>query len=157
MPQVLTKYFESLEYKEADVIRFPAGFPAFEEELEFLVIEPPARAPLAFLQSVGKPGLCFLALPIQFIDPHYKLDMTLEDLECVELPTARQPVIGEDVDCLAVIAMAENAPPSANLLAPIVINRGNRLGVQAIRIDSTYSHQHPVGMAPVGKGDDTCS
>ncbi len=64
MPKVLTKYFGSLEYEPKDVVKFPSGLPAFEEELEFIVIEPAAKAPLAFLQSLRQPGLCFLTLPI---------------------------------------------------------------------------------------------
>jgi len=57
-----------------------------------------------------------------------------------------------EVDCLAVIAILDSGVPSANLLAPLVINRANRLAAQAIRVDSTYSHQHPVV-----KVDDRCS
>jgi len=152
MPQVLTKYFGSLEYQEDEVVQFPSGLPAFEEELEFLVIEPAAKAPLAFLQSMRQPGLCFLALPILAIDPDYALAITLEDLEALQLETTHQPEIGRDIDCLAVIAPPQDGPITANLLAPIVINRGKRFGVQAIRLDSTYSHQYPVA-----KAEDACS
>ena len=63
MPQVLTKYFGSLELQEEEIVRFPSGLPAFEEERQFLVIEPAANAPLAFVQSVRQPGLCFLLYP----------------------------------------------------------------------------------------------
>jgi flagellar assembly factor FliW len=152
MPQARTKYFGTLEYREQDVVRFPSGLPAFEDESRFLVIEPPDRAPLAFLQSMRQPELCFLALPVLAIDPQYNLAMTEEDLEALELDTSRQPAIGVEVDCLAIVAVPESGPASANLLAPIVIHRGSRLGVQAIRVDSTYSHQHPVA-----KQEDVCS
>jgi flagellar assembly factor FliW len=145
VPQILTKYFGPLDYQQRDVVRFPSGLPAFEEELEFLVIEPAAKAPLAFLQSTRQAGLCFLALPILTIDPHYALAVSAEDLAELGLDASRQPAIGGEVDCLAVIAAPEHAPPTANLLAPIVINRKNRLGLQAIRVDSTYSHQHRLG------------
>src|SRR5258708_38332798 len=107
MPQILTKYFGSLEYGEQDAVRFPCGLPAFEEEVGFLIIEPPERAPLVFLQSLRQPGLCFLALPILAIDPYYRLDMTVEDLQSLELETTRQPVIGAEIDCLAVLVAPE--------------------------------------------------
>ena len=68
--------------------------------------------------------------------------MTFEDLELIGLETGHQPEIGADVDCLAVLVSPEDGPPSANLLAPIVINRRNRLGTQAIRLDSVYSYAH---------------
>jgi flagellar assembly factor FliW len=142
MPQIPTKYFGSLEYGDADVVQFPCGLPAFEEEVQFLLIEPADLAPLQFLQSMREPSLCFLALPILAIDPGYQLAMTSEDLVSLQLETSRQPSIGSDIECLAVMAMPENGPPSVNLLAPIVINRRNRWGVQAIRVDSAYSHEH---------------
>ena len=142
MPNIPTKYFGNMEYRDEDVVQFPCGLPAFEEEVQFLLIEPAERAPLQFLQSVRQPGLCFLALPILVVDPEYHLAMTLEDLVSLDLETNRQPSIGSDVDCLAVIVAPETGPPSVNLLAPIVINRRNRLAIQAIRVDYAYSHQH---------------
>jgi flagellar assembly factor FliW len=78
------------------------------------------------------------------IDPDYQLAIAREDLESLGLETGRQPRIGEDIRCLAVILVAENGPVTANLLAPIMINPASRRGVQAIRVDAIYSHQHPL-------------
>ena len=142
MPDLLTKYFGSVRYREDDVIQFPFGLASFEDESQFLVLEPPASAPLTFLQSLRVPSLCFLALPMQGIDPDYKLAITREDLESLGLPTSRQPLLGDEIRCFAVIVVAENGSVSANLLAPVILNPANRRGVQAIRIDSIYSHQH---------------
>jgi flagellar assembly factor FliW len=144
MSSLLTKYFGYVEYREDDVLQFQAGLPGFETQSQFLAIEPPADAPLTYLQSVRLPGLCFLALPIRTVDPVYQLAITLEDLESLELQTNRQPRIGDEVSCFAVIVVADNGQISANLLAPVVINIANRRGVQAIRIDTLYSHQHPL-------------
>jgi flagellar assembly factor FliW len=142
MPELLTKYFGSIEYRETDIVRFPFGLASFEQESQFLVIEPPGSAPLTFLQSLRLPSLCFLALPVEGVDPDYKLEITREDLASLGLQTGRQPRIGEEIRCFAVIVVAENGHISANLLAPVVINPATRRGVQAIRIDSIYSHQH---------------
>jgi len=152
MPQILSKYFGTIDYVEEQVVRFPSGLPSFEEEDQFLIIRPADRAPLVFLQSMRQPSLCFLTLPILVIDPHYHLEMTTEDLASLELDTSRQPVIDGKVDCLAVLVAPEDGPPSANLLAPIVINPQTRLGIQAIRLDSEYSHQHPLA-----RPEDICS
>ena len=144
MPVLLTKYFGHVEYREDDVLQFQAGLPGFEAQSQFLVIEPPADAPLTYLQSVRLPGLCFLALPMQTVDPGYQLAIAQEDLELLGLQTGRQPRMGEEVRCLAVIVVAESGQISANLLAPVVINPVNRRGVQAVRMDTLYSHQHPL-------------
>src|SRR5262245_52244382 len=59
MPETLTKYFGPIEYREADVAQFPTGLPAFEDETQFLVIEPPASAPIVFLQACGDLAFAF--------------------------------------------------------------------------------------------------
>ena len=144
MPQIPTKYFGPVEYQETDVVQFPHGLPGFESETLFLPMEPQASAPLVFLQSVGQPSLCFLALPVLAVDTHYRLSVAAEDLQALGLDPEREPQIGVDITCLTVIAVAENGAATANLLAPVVMNRSNRRGLQAIRMDSVYSHQHPL-------------
>jgi flagellar assembly factor FliW len=144
MPELITKYFGSVSYREDGVIEFPSGLPGFEKETEFLVMEPASNAPLTFLQSLQHPDLCFLALAIQGLEPDYQPVITREDLATLGLDTGRQPGIGGDICCFAIIVVAENGPVTANLLAPVVINRANRRGVQAVRVDSVYSHRHPV-------------
>ena len=74
-------------------------------------------------------------------DPSYRLKVDGEDLGQIGLPSARQPRIGEDVLCLTVLSMRETGP-TANLLAPIVINLRNRRAVQAMAAESAYSHQY---------------
>ena len=139
MPQALTKYFGSIEFGEAEVVQFPSGLPAFEEETQFLVMEPAASAPLIFLQSLRQPEFCFLALPMVTVDPKYHLAIAMEDLESLGIDSS------EGVTCLAILAVTDNGAFTANLLAPVVINRVRRLGLQAVRLDSIYSHQHPLG------------
>ena len=149
MPNTPTKYFGNLEYRNEDVIQFPSGIPAFEEEVSFLLVEAADRAPLQFLQSMRQTSLCFLALPILVVDPKYRLELSPEDLTSLGLTTDCQPSIGADIECVAVLVTPEIGPPSVNLLAPIVINRRNRRGIQAIRADLTYSHQFKLAAAAV--------
>jgi flagellar assembly factor FliW len=96
--------------------------------------------PLIYLQSLEDPGLCFITMPVLSVDPLYKLTVTGEDLEQLGLPRTRQPRIGEDVICLTVLSVRESGP-TANLLAPIVVNLLNRRAVQAVAPESEYSHQ----------------
>ena len=75
------------------------------------------------------------------IDRQYRLELFEEDLARLGLAPARQPRIGEEVACLAVLTLQESGP-TANLLAPVVINLANLKAVQAIAQESGYSHQH---------------
>jgi flagellar assembly factor FliW len=115
------------------LLTFPLGIPAFESEQRFRLIE---RDPLLFLESDTNPGLSFLLLPVALIDPDYRLALTEEDRAAIEASASSSLL------CLAVITAAEDLPPTANLLAPVVVNLESGRAVQAVRSDSVYSHRH---------------
>lgn len=141
-----TRYFGPVEYDEESVMVFPAGIPAFEQEKRFVAVRQAVSEPLVFLQSVADPNVCFATLPAPAACPGFRLSMAPEDLEALGLDRARQPVIGNDVLCLAILSLTENAPPTVNLLAPIVVNVHTLRGCQAIQTDSRYSHREVLPM-----------
>ncbi|MFN7994697.1 MAG: flagellar assembly protein FliW [Bryobacteraceae bacterium] len=141
-----TRCFGTVEYDENSILAFPQGIPAFEQERRFLAIRQPINEPLVFLQSLSNPDLCFVTLPVLTACPDYRLEMAPEDLEAVELDPDRQPQIGGDVLCLAILSLEENAPPTANLLAPVVVNVRTRHGCQAINPNVNYSHRHELAV-----------
>lgn len=113
-------------------LNFPHGIPAFETQKQFRLIE---REPLLFLESETNPDLSFLLLPMTLIDPEYRLAMSGEDRETL----GARPE--SNLLCLAVVTAAEDSPPTANLLAPVVVNLDNGRAVQAVRSDAVYSHK----------------
>lgn len=148
MPTIDTKYFGALAFEEASCFEFYWGLPAFEQERRFLPLEIPGHKPLLFLQSTRTPALCFLALPVLAADPQYRLAVSPEDLAALELAADRQPQIGAEVLVLALLSIREEAPATANLLAPVVVNLANRRALQAIRSDRLYSHEQPLPAPP---------
>jgi flagellar assembly factor FliW len=144
MQSVQTKYFGTLSCREEAVFEFPRGLPAFENEKRFVLIELPENSPLVFLQSLSEPRLCFLAFPIQVVDRDYKLAVSVEDLSALALDPGRQPGVGSEVSVLALVSLHEGFSPTANLMAPVILNITTRRGLQAIRQDRVYSHQHAV-------------
>ncbi len=144
MAQVETEYFGRMTYREESVFDFPAGLPAFLNEKRFVPIESPQHSPLLFLQSMIQPALCFLALPIQVVDAEYRLSVSREDLVSLDLSPDRQPLLESEVAVLVLLSLHDGLSTTANLMAPIVVNLKTRRGLQAIRQDSVYSHQHPI-------------
>jgi flagellar assembly factor FliW len=116
-------------------LEFPYGIPAFETERRFRLID---REPLLFLESDTNPELSFLLLPVALIDPDYKLALTPEDRATLNASAESRLL------CLAMITAAEDLPPTANLLAPLVVNLDCGRAVQAVRSDARYSHKHPL-------------
>ncbi|HEV3329952.1 MAG TPA: flagellar assembly protein FliW [Bryobacteraceae bacterium] len=135
-----TKNFGTVSYETGSVLEFPRGLPGFEDRRRFLALQFADSKPLVFLQSLEDSGLCFITLPILAADPEYRLEISPEDREVVGLPLAATLQIGADVLCLTVLSLEETGP-TANLLAPVVVNISNLKAVQAIAPDSHYSHQ----------------
>lgn len=149
MPTLITTHFGPVEYEENALIRFPSGLPGFENQYSFIFLTPPGTAPVLFLQSLSHAGLRLPAVPVHVVDPVYQLAVNEDDLAVLGLPVDRQPEIGPDVMCLAVVAARGQDSATFNLLAPIVVNLKTRRALQSIRADSAYSHEYclPAGRA----------
>jgi len=148
MPLIETKYFGTMSYEDESVFDFPYGLPAFEEEKRFVFIEIAEYAPLVFLQSLTRPSLCFLALPVLSVDPDYRLELSSEDRAALELEG--QSERGGGILALALLSLHDGFPATANLMAPLVLNVKTRQGLQSIRRDFRYSHQHSI-TSPAGQ------
>jgi flagellar assembly factor FliW len=144
MPRLLSRYFGELDYSPEAAFQFALGIPGFDDHTAFVFIEQPQNHPLVFMQSLARPDLCFIAVPVFVADPGYRLSLSPEDRSSLELPHAREPQIGADILCLALVTVSEGADPTANLASPIVLNLKNRTGIQSIQECSEYSMQHPL-------------
>jgi flagellar assembly factor FliW len=136
-----TKYFGKISFEPDSELEFPCGLPGFDGRKRFVAVTFPTSEPLIYLQSLDDPDLCFITMSLLAVDPRYRLNVSKEDLNLLGLPPASQLRMGEDVLCLTVLSMREEGP-TANLLAPIVVNLRNRRAVQAIAPEGEYSHQY---------------
>ena len=140
MPRIETSHLGTIEYDDEAVLDFPEGLPAFTEETQFVLVERNELAPLIFMQSLTHLELCFLTAPVVSIDANYTLTTPIEELS----PIGVEEVHLDDLLCLAILTIPENRPPTANLMAPVVINRKTRLARQVIQYESGYSFEHPL-------------
>lgn len=97
-----------------------------------------------FLQSLECADLCFLALPVQSLRPHYRVLLTAEDRQILGLSETEGPSIGSNVAALAILSLAEGREPTVNLRSPVVIHMRTRQAVQAIRPDEQYDCREPL-------------
>lgn len=141
MPAFNSKNFGLLSYDSAAPVVFPGGLPGFEQRRLFLALSFPDSQPLIFLQSLEDAHLCFLTLPVLAVDPAYRLEISPEDRGRLGFSETQLVRIGQEVLCLAILSLHEDGP-TANLLAPLVVNLVNRNAVQAVAPNSRYSHQH---------------
>lgn len=121
MPTIRTKQFGSIDYDDADIFEFPAGLPGFEAEQRFLCIERPALRPVAFLQSVSNPELCFITLPARSVDPGYEVSIAPEELQVLGVAGPVVESLESSLACLAIVCLNNEGPPTANLLGPVIL------------------------------------
>lgn len=140
----VSAHFGPIAVDESSIIEFPRGLPGFEERRRFVPLQHGEPGGLLFLQSLERADLCFLALPVRSPRPDYRLLVTAEDLEVLELPPGRQPEIGRDVVALAIISLVEGGEPTVNLRSPVVIHIRTRRAIQAIRPDERYQVNEPL-------------
>jgi flagellar assembly factor FliW len=88
-----------------------------------------------------------VSLPVFVVDKDYFLSIDPDDLEAVGLLSKRQPTIGIDILCLAIVCIQNGGPTTANLLAPVVVNRQNSQAIQAVSLNRRHSHQAPLPAA----------
>jgi flagellar assembly factor FliW len=143
---VETKYFGAVDSQESAIIKFPLGLPGFEALTDFLCLEQPALRPLAYLQSVSDPQICFLTLPVRVIEPSYEVEIGVEEARLLNLGPAL-PRIGSDIACLAILCIGPDQVASANLAAPVVINISERIALQVLQTRSGHDCAHPLERA----------
>jgi len=136
-----TASFGTISYRDEEAIHFPLGLPGFEEERRFITIDLSSLQPLIVLQSLNRPDLFFLTLPVEDIDARYDLKLLEEYRQVIGARGILPRLV-----VLAIVSVPETGPPTANLLGPVVIHSAHRLGVQAIRDDSRYSVAHPLAL-----------
>jgi flagellar assembly factor FliW len=144
MPSLRTPHFGVLDYQAGQMIQFPDGLPAFEDQREFIAVEQSESAPIIFLQSLNRPELVFMTIPAHFIDPGYRLMAAEEDLAGLGLAGQQQSAPNAETLVLAIVTVAANQAATVNLKAPVVVNLATRRAAQIIQSEADYSFQHPL-------------
>ena len=124
--------FGSLEVDADKIIEFPGGLPGFEDCKQFTLLEmgEGKSSGVGILQSVDHPEVAFsVAEPGQF-GLHYEFSLTEDEENLLRVSRI------EDVAVFLILRRNENAasdvPVKANLMAPLVINAAQRIGLQKV-------------------------
>ncbi len=141
MPISQTKFHGAISYQPHQVLQVPQGLFGFPEEKKFLLLELPSSRPLVFIQSIHSHSLCFLGLPVQIVEPNYRLALRPQDLVALGYTKEARPEMGRELLCIAILTLGERRAATANLAAPLVVNIAAHCGIQAI-VTEPYSPRH---------------
>ncbi|WP_062237769.1 flagellar assembly protein FliW [Fictibacillus sp. FJAT-27399] len=134
--ELRSKFHGDIEIEQKDVITFEHGIPGFEEETEFVIL-PFEDTPFSILQSVTTPGLAFVTADPFTYFPGY--DFTLPESVVNGLAIKEQ----QDVFVQVIVTLRDELKEStANLQAPVIINKMKSLGKQVVLNDNQYTSRH---------------
>ena len=129
---------ESVDIDADALVTFPSGLPGFDGLRRFAVI-PGEDSPFSWLQSLDDSAICFLVTdPAPFFST-YAVEISDEDVAGLTLTEATE------ADILVILVVQDDpTATTANLLAPLVLNRRAGLGRQIVLHTSSYSVRTPL-------------
>ena len=137
--KVETSRFGTIDISEKEIVRFPEGLYGFEKETEFTLLpfNPNVESPMEWMQSLKSDHLAFVVTDPYLYLPDYKLKLSAKDKKRVELE--------EDELFLtrAIVTIPENySEMTANLIAPVVINKDKGVAKQFVLTNMDYDTRH---------------
>ncbi|MEO1785071.1 flagellar assembly protein FliW [Thermodesulfobium sp. 4217-1] len=132
---------EKETFSEIENIKFPKGIYGFDGEREFKILIPDKSSPLAYLQDMSS-NLRFIV--VEAFSAFKDYDVIIDKFYADMLELEKE----EDAIVLCIVNMKDPAKDSTvNLLAPIVINKNNKMGMQIILDKSSYSLEESLFLA----------
>ena len=136
--KVLTKAFGQVEVNEHQKVTFPAGLLGFESFKDYVLLDA-EQQPFYWLQSLDMEQVAFVLINPFLFRPDYEMNIDNEELSLVGITDPGKALIFSIVTILP-----GGSPMTANLQGPLVINRDNRIGIQAILTDSRWKTKHDI-------------
>jgi flagellar assembly factor FliW len=129
---------EHLDVPEERIFEIYPGLGGFDSHHNFAVLVD-ADSPIEWLQSLSDPAVCFPMIEPYFIDPGYAIELPDPDAAAIG---AKDPA---ELTLRAILTVRDPIEETtANLLAPIVLNAGTRLGRQIVLQDTEYPIRAPI-------------
>jgi flagellar assembly factor FliW len=131
--KIETSRFGSVEIEEEQIFTFPMGILGFARCKQFVVIDHTEDSPFKWLQSLDEGGLAFIITDPLFFRADYHIKMRRTELSMLE------PISEDDLVVSVIMTIPENPQDmSANLMAPVIFNMANRVGMQHVLTKSQY-------------------
>ncbi|MDR1916702.1 MAG: flagellar assembly protein FliW [Synergistaceae bacterium] len=139
MIKLTSTRFGDLEVDDEDVICFPVGIPGFEDKRNWILVGDDGNA-IMWMHSTDDGALALPVTTPDAVKGDYNAQIPREALDPIG------DVTDGDVAILIVVTIPPERPwdMTANLKAPIVVNRAKRTAMQTIALNEDYDFRYPV-------------
>lgn len=139
MIELETARFGPLSIAEDALFTFPMGLLGFARHKRYAIVDHRDDSPFKWLQSVEDGGLAFILTDPLFFKPDYHVRVKRAELSVIG------PVAEEDLVVSVIMTVPQNPRDmTANLLAPLIFNMGNRKGMQLVLTDRRFPVKYRV-------------
>ena len=136
--KVITKAYGPVEVDERQKVSFPQGLFGFESFKDFVLLDA-EQQPFYWLQSLDVEQIAFVLINPFLFRPDYEMNIDNEELLPIGITEPEKAVI------FSIVTIPDDGTPmTANLQGPLVINRDNRKGIQAVLSDSRWKTKHDI-------------
>ncbi|MBT2572864.1 flagellar assembly protein FliW [Bacillus sp. ISL-51] len=137
---IQTKYHGEIRIDEGQIISFENGLPGFNDETQFVVLPLSEDSPFLALQSVKQEHIAFIVASPFIFFKGYEFDIDNATIELLKIENI------EDVEVMAILTIEEPFEnTTANLKAPIVVNKKEMKAKQIILHDASFETKHLIG------------
>ncbi|MEI7635921.1 MAG: flagellar assembly protein FliW [Syntrophus sp. (in: bacteria)] len=134
-----TSRFGEIDVDESKIIDMKCGILGFNSLKKFVMIIHEEGSPFYWLQSLEDSSIAFITMNPFVIKSDYEPEIDDQTIEMLEVEKA------EDIELMVILTVrSEPVKITANLRAPLVINKQNKLASQVILEDDQYPVQYDV-------------
>ncbi len=118
---------------------FPEGIIGFETHKEYRIVSEKSKEPFFWMQSQSDSGINFIIMDPLEVKLDYKPVVSLLDKTALQISDI------EECMCYVIVCVPQGSDQiSANLLAPLMINKEKNICRQVVLQEQDYSIQHLV-------------
>lgn len=137
--KIRTKFLGEVEIDKSEIINFPKGLPGFEKAREFIILGFVDNDYFSILQSIEEEYISFIMVNPWDFYKDYDIEIKKDSLKVLQLGKEDR----DKVNVYSIITTGKTLEESTcNLLAPIIVNREDRVGRQIILNDFPYTTKH---------------
>jgi flagellar assembly factor FliW len=114
-----------VDINEKSVITFPSGLPGFADLATFAIVKCEQTEPIQWLQSMEDMDISIPIINPFLIKKDYEIEVSDDELDIIESQSEEEMIV------LNIMVLPEDlSKMTVNLMAPILINANEMLGVQ---------------------------
>jgi len=136
--KVDTKAYGLMEVDEKQKISIPQGLFGFEDYIDYVLLDSDNQ-PFLWLQSVDEKEIAFILINPFLFRKDYEANITNEELAEIGIKSSENALV-----FVIVTIPQDGGPMTANLQGPLIINKENMMGMQAILSESKWKTRHDI-------------